>query len=67
MKKQEIDKCLVKKRCWYKDKDFSNNIDIAEFRVMGIGVVSCLHIFVTIFRYIADYFSKIRIAGGILV
>lgn len=45
MKKQEIGKCLVKKRCWYKDKDF--------LQLLSLIFIPTLLVF--IFNYIPMY------------
>lgn len=45
MKKQEIGKCLVKKRCWYKDKDF--------LQLLSMIFIPTLLVF--IFNYIPMY------------
>ena len=45
MKKQEIGKCLVKKRCWYKDRDF----------LQLLSLISIPTLLVFIFNYIPMY------------
>ncbi len=45
MKKQEIGKCLVKKRCWYKDRDF--------LQLLSLIFIPTLLVF--IFNYIPMY------------